>query len=173
MTKALVWLAFTYSVLKLASILRARNPGFRRTGISWRDRLRAREPALFLVALLISVPLAGLTSCYAHRTLASLYESSTACYGRIVALRKVPLFKDRLDNFTVAELIQGYRSISFKAAEELEMSPEEVDRTLAEKVTFFAGQYARLQGRGMQQELHKWIAASQRCLLPPGAVARE
>lgn len=169
MKTAVIWLLLTYAALKLASIAQARNPGFRRTDVRLRDRLRAREPGLFLAAFLLAVPMALLANGYVHRSLTAQYESSATCFGRLMALRGVPGFKDEIDNSAVFQVVEGHRGMALRTAVELKLKPADVSKALAAKVELFAVRYARLNRQGAQHEMLIQIGMAQRCLSPDGA----
>lgn len=147
----------------------ARNPGFKRGNMAPRDRLRAGEPAIFLAAFLVSVPLALLTERYAHRTLTGLYDHSASCYGDLTALRGVPAFRDHVDGYTVYEAVQSHEDAALKMGGDLNITPDTVRRALADQAKRAADRYAAAQSPQRRQEALAQIAEARRCLLPPGA----
>lgn len=167
MPKALVWLALVYAALKLASVVPARNPGFRRTTISLRDRLRAREPTLMLVAVATTVPLAFFTDWYAHRHFANMLASASTCYGQIMALQEEPELTRGVTGYAVYERMGEYRTTSLDAASHLGMSAREAELALAAKVAIFTQSHAALADRRAAGAMHEQIVAGRRCLLPP------
>jgi len=168
MRLALIWLIFTYAALKLGSMARPGHLGFRGGEIHLLDRLRAREPGLFMSSILLSVPLALLAERYVHRTLTSQYEHSIACYGRIKALRVLPASKDEAGDFAVYERAEGHKQTAFLMARDLKIGPGDVSIALNRQDMFYTARYAMLQNQGRRREVQEEIGMAQRCLLPPG-----
>lgn len=169
MARAFIWLIITYATFKFAAMVSARNPGFKRTGVRLRDRLVAKEPALFLGAFLLSVPLALLTGWYGQRHGERLYDHATGCYGQMMALKDVPAFKAHVDGYTLYERVESDRELAYALAKQLGIARDDVTRTLADKVRAFTDQYAAPQGPAGQREALDQIVMARRCLLPPGA----
>lgn len=169
MRLVLIWLVIAYSALKLGSIARAGGSGFRRADLGFRDRLRAREPGLLIVAILVSVPFALLAKCYVHRTLTSQYEHAVDCYGRMTAQRAFPAFRDYAGGFAVYERAEGHRQTALVMGGDLEMTPEAVKAALMRRTGLFADRYAALQNHGGRPAMQREIDRAHRCLAPPGA----
>lgn len=165
--KAILWLIFMYATLKVAGIVFAKSAGFGRSALSLRDRLRAGEPMLFISAFMLSVPLALLTSWYSHATLTGMFERSTDCYGRVVALRHLPAVTRGVDGYTVYESVQDFRATSFAMAANLGMTTGDVDRILARKVAVFADQYAAMRRLAVHRRTQEQIDRAKACLHPP------
>lgn len=168
MRLVLIWPLVTYAALKLGSVARPRSPGFARTDVGWLDRLRAREPGLVLLSILLSVPIAMLAQRHVHRTLASQYAHAIVCYGRIKALRALPEFRDHAGDFAVYERAEGHRQTAYLMGRDLEITHADVDIALNDKDKLHANRYAVLQKQGRRAALHGEIDSGRRCLLPPG-----
>ncbi len=167
MSKALFWLALVYATIKLVSMVLARGPGFRRTEVRLRDRVRAGEPWLIVVAAITAVPAAYATDWYAHRHFTEMFIEASTCYARIMALRPEPGSGERVDGFVIYERVSEYRNVSLDAAAQLGISREQAIATLASKVAPLTKRYGARKGRHSRTVLQDEVAATKRCLFPP------
>jgi hypothetical protein len=165
-SKALFWLGLIYGTIKIVSVVLAANPGFRRTEVRLRDRLRAGEPWLLVVAAAIAVPAAYGTDWYAHRHFTDMFTDASTCYARIMALDSAPEFIRGVDGYRVYERVSEYRNVSLDAAAQLGVSREQAIATLASKVASLTKRYAARKGQNTT--MHSEVAAAKRCLFPPG-----
>ena len=167
MTKPIILLLLTYSALKSISIAHAKSAGYRRAEVSLGARIRVGEPTVFLVALMIAVPVSLGTSWYSHRAYKRTFESSSGCYGRIMALKDLPAIKNGTDSFAIYENIQGYKGSAKATATNLGMTPAETDRWLDNQVRASARRYSSAAGGHVQQRRQEEIAETWQCLHPP------
>jgi hypothetical protein len=168
MPTALIWFAFGYAALKLVSVARARAPGFRRTMISFPDRLRAGEPALILTAFGVFVPLVLLISWNARRTMTRQFDASTLCYGRIMALRHLPAMLRAADDYTVSRRVYERQSLAYVAGGELGIGAAEVKARLERGEVWAGTRYAGYRTGRSRQGMIEETALALRCLRGTG-----
>lgn len=167
MKSVLIWLAVFYGAFKFAGMAFALNRGFGQRELSFRDRLRAGEPGIFLAALLISVPLVLLMQDYDKRTHTGYYLRSVECYGRITALKDLPEIRRSADSIAVYRSLEGFSWTAHVNGADLGMKPDQISRALAGSAPSFSEAYGALRRKGLQPGMKVEVARTLSCLHPP------
>lgn len=162
--KALLWWFVVYFAIKLARLAFAPSAGYREAPPGLRERLRAGEPALVLVAFALTVPLAFVTDWYAHRKFTLVLERSLDCHGRLSALSALQPNGDKLGGYARYGSIREHRAGAFDAAAHLDRNQSEIGRELDLGVARSTAAYASLRGHAarLAAETHD---VDQRCAL--------
>lgn len=167
MAKAALWLLCTYLTLKLIQYVFGGRPGFRNVELTVREKLMRGEPILFAVAFAIAVPAALGSSWFVETGYARAFEHSTDCYGKLRALDQLADVGKRANPYKVYETIMGAQGAAFLSAQSLHLEPAFVNKTLADKMGFYAGHYSSLSRQGDRQKIRDQTGAIERCLNEP------
>jgi len=167
MVKVAQWLICTYLVLKFVQFFFVRTSGFRAAEASFRERILRGEPIVFIVACAISVPPALWSNWYFQRGFEGGLQHSTDCYGRLSALDNLGNTEMKFDPFRVARSIQVARQSVSLAARSLKPPPDDADKLMAEKSSFYTRRYATLSRQGDRREMRAEAAAIERCMSEP------
>jgi len=164
MVKALQWLLCFYLMLKLIQYFFVARPGFRDVEPSFREKLLRGEPAVFLVACAISVPLALWSSWYIPRGYQRGLERSADCYGKLGALRHLRDVETEFDALQVFRSVRTARQVVSHSAQSLELAPEDANRLMADKLRFYTRRYSTLTRQGDRQAIRAQGAGIERCI---------
>ena len=168
MVKAVQWLFCFYLMLKLIQYFFVARPGFRDVEPSFREKLLRGEPAVFLVACAISVPLALWSSWYIPRGYQRGLERSADCYGKLGALRHLRDVETQFDALQVFQSVRAARQSVSHSAQSLELAPGDANRLMADKLRFYTRRYSTLTRQGDRREVRAQAAAIERCMHQPG-----
>lgn len=167
MVKAAYWLLCTYAALKLIQIVFGGRPGSGDVKPGLRDTLLRGEPILFAAAFAISVPAALGSSWLLHRGYARAFAHSTDCYGRLRALDALGDVGKSVDAFRAYDVIIGSQKAASLAAQSLGLEPGFVNKTLTDKMGFYADRYSSLSPQADRGKVRDQIGAAERCLNEP------
>ena len=160
---ALVFLA-VYVALKSGQFaFIGKTSGYREEPVSVGRRLRKGEPALLIIAALITVPPALAGTWYHKRKFEKVIGDSVACYGLVQAYKDSPEIKRSNGEHAVYESVYGYRWTAFDASRQLGSDAEAVQRRLNEAASAMATE-SRRAGEGAR---HERLSMTQSCLHPP------
>lgn len=160
----LLFLLVIYAALKSARVLMmGRRPGYRENDLAPWQRLRAGEPLLLILAMLISLPPAVAATWYHQHKFAAVLESATACNALISAYQQTPEIMHSNGEFAVYASANGYRASAVDAARQLGLSPTTIEKDLVTAVRSAETEQAQVGARVRQTRL----VAVQSCLHPP------
>jgi hypothetical protein len=137
--------------------------GYRDEPVSVTRRLQTGEPALLMMAALITVPpmLAG--TWYHRHKFEEVLHNSVECYGLVQAYKDATAIKRSNGEHSVYESVYRYRSTALDASWQLGTEAKAVQRRLDEAALAMAAESRR--GReGIRQQR---LSMTQSCLHPP------
>lgn len=137
--------------------------GYSGEPVSVGRRLRKGEPALLIIAVLITVPPALAGSWYHKRKFEKVLSDSVACYGLIQAYQNAPEIKRSNGDYAVYESFYGYRWAAFDGSRQLGSDAQATQRRLNEAALAMAAE-SRRAGEDVR---HERLSATQSCLHPP------
>ncbi|GAA0269369.1 hypothetical protein GCM10009127_06610 [Alteraurantiacibacter aestuarii] len=167
MAKALLWSLCTYLVLKFLQYFFVARPGFGTAEPTFRDKLLRGEPLLFIVACALAVPAALWSTWYFQRGFERGLEHSADCFGRVGALQSLGELEREFDPLRVSRGVQAARQSVFQAEEWLELTPDDAEKLMADKLNFYTRRYSTLSRQGDRREIRALAAAIERCLSEP------
>lgn len=140
-----------------------RASGYRDEPVSVGRRLRKGEPALLIIAALVTVPPVLAGTWYHRHKFEEVLRNSVECYGLVQAYQNEPEIKQSNGEHAVYESIYGYRWTAFDAARQLGSDAKAVQQRLDEAALAMAAE-SRRAGEGVR---HEKLSATQSCLHPP------
>ena len=164
MVKAIEWLLCAYLVLKLIQYFLAARPGYGTDEPAFREKLLRGEPILFIVACAISVPTALWSTWYFQRGYERAFARSVDCYGRLSGVVNLASVETRFDALRIYRSAKLAKSSASRAAQSLELTPAFVDKTLADKKSFYTARFSGLSRRGDREKVADEAAAIERCI---------
>ena len=164
MLKAAQWLLCTYVVLKLLQYFFVGRPGFGLAEPGFRQKLLRGEPLLFVVAFALAVPAALWSSWYFQRVNERVMHSAADCYGRLGAMLSLTDVESGFPPLRVHRSFQMTEQAVRRAAGTVELTLDEADGLMAEKLGFYTRRYATLSPQGQRQEIRAQAGAIERCL---------
>lgn len=167
---AVILLLFVYVALKLAQLaFTGRASGYRREPTSLGRRLKAGEPAILLVAALVTVPPALAATWYHRHKFTAVMHQSVDCYGLIAVYRSNSEVMRSNGEHAVYDAYEEYRGTAFDAGRQLGLSTAAVQQRLDSSVSVFAQEQPNAGAKIRRND----IDMAQRCLHPPREPANE
>ncbi|MDQ3479713.1 MAG: hypothetical protein M3438_11270 [Pseudomonadota bacterium] len=137
--------------------------GYRGEPVSLGRRLRKGEPALLIIAALITVPPVLAGTWYHRHKFEEVLRNSVKCYGLVQAYQNAPEIKRSNGGYAVYESVYGYRWAAFDASRQLGSDAKAVQQRLDEAALAMAAE-SRRAGAGVR---HERLSVTQSCLHPP------
>lgn len=160
---ALILLA-VYGALKSGQFaFLGKTSGYSDEPMSVGNRLRKGEPALLIIAALVTVPPALTGTWYHRHKFEEVLRNSVECYGLVQAYKDAPEIKRSIGEHAVYESVYASRWAAFDASSQLGSDARAVRRRLDEAALAMAAERRRAD-EGIRQER---LSATQRCLHPP------
>lgn len=167
---AFILLLFAYVSLKAAQFAFAgRASGYRREPMSLRRRLKAGEPAILIVAALVSVPPALAATWYRTHKFTAIMHQSVDCYGLIAVYRSDPEVMRSNGEHAVYNAYREYRGTAFDAGRQLDLSTAAVQKRLDSSASALAAEKPNAGAKTRRSR----IDTVQHCLHPPREPANE
>lgn len=167
---AIILLLFAYVSLKAAQLaFTGRASGYRGEPISLRRRLKAGEPAILIVAALITVPPALAATWYHTHKFTAVMRHSVDCYGLIAVHRSDPEVMRSNGEHAVYNAYEKYRGTAFDAGRQLGLSTAAVRQRLDSSASAFAREKPNAGAKIRRSR----IDTTQHCLHPPREPANE
>jgi hypothetical protein len=136
---------------------------YRDEPVSVGRRLRKGEPALLIVAALVTVPPVLAGTWYHRHKFEEVLRNSVECYGLVQAYKNAPEIKRSNGEYAVYESVYGYRWAAFDASRQLGSDATAVQRRLDEAAWAMTAESRRGRERVRQERL----SMTQSCLHPP------
>lgn len=136
--------------------------GYRDEPVSVGRRLRKGEPALLLIAALITIPPVLAGTWYHRHKFEEVLRNSVECYGLVQAYKDTPAIKRSNGEHAVYESVYGYQWAAFDASRQLGSDATAVQRRLDEAALTMAAERRRA-GEGIR---HERLSVTQSCLHP-------
>ena len=140
-----------------------RAAGYRVEPVGLGRQLRKGEPALLIIAVLISVPPALAGVWYHKHKFEKVLRESIACYGLIQAYQQAPEIKGSNGEHAVYESIYGYQGTALDAARQIGLDARVTQRRLDQTASMAGAERRRADRRIDRAKL----AAVQSCLHAP------
>lgn len=164
----MMWIALVavavYAALKSAQLaFLGQAAGYSKEPISLGRRLRKGEPALLIVAAIVTMPPAIAATWYHTHKFQTVLGESIRCYGLIRANHLVPEISHSNGEYAVYESLSGYRWTALDAGRQLGQNGGAVQRQLDQAASALTADRQHA-GKSNRQDR---LSATQECLHPP------
>jgi len=157
-------LTVIYVFLKVLQVMFGPQPGFGPREFGIRQVVGAGEPALLIIAFLISL----LATLYPewHTTRLALREigQSTVCYGQLAASGKLPKLAEVFDVSKVVNESESYKGVAVEHAAMVKIGDEKIETLLDGAKLHYEAYFADIAAKGDEKSIREAFKSIDRCL---------